>query len=137
MLSEIVLTNIFRLEFVSYLQTLANRRHSKFRSDPSLSSAVSATNDDYWDSGWSRGHMAPAGNNKHSQEAMNNTFLLSNIVPQVGKKYRVFLVYYPSKADTVNVIIGLKFTRLVLSPFSMWFLFLPFCTTGAHNIIYV
>jgi DNA/RNA endonuclease G (NUC1) len=32
----------------------------------------------------SRGHMAPAGNNKDSQAAMDATFLLeSNIVPQV------------------------------------------------------
>ena len=34
---------------------------------------------DFRQSGWSRGHMAPAGNNKHSQEAMNQTFLLTNI----------------------------------------------------------
>jgi DNA/RNA endonuclease G (NUC1) len=27
--------------------------------------------------------MVPAGNNKFSQEAMNDTFYLSNIVPQV------------------------------------------------------
>ena len=27
--------------------------------------------------------MAPAGNNKHSQPAMNQTFYLTNIVPQV------------------------------------------------------
>lgn len=29
--------------------------------------------------------MAPAGNNKFSQDAMNDTFFLSNIVPQVSK----------------------------------------------------
>ena len=39
-------------------------------------------NDDFWDSGWSRGHMAPAGNNKYCQTWMDDTFLLSNIVPQ-------------------------------------------------------
>lgn len=32
--------------------------------------------------GWSRGHMAPAGNMKFSQDAMDQSFLLSNILPQ-------------------------------------------------------
>ena len=28
--------------------------------------------------------MAPAGNNKHCQEAMGDTFYLTNVVPQVN-----------------------------------------------------
>ncbi|WAQ94183.1 EXOG-like protein, partial [Mya arenaria] len=39
-------------------------------------------NSDYWKSGWSRGHMAPAGDNKYNQESMNESFYLSNVVPQ-------------------------------------------------------
>ena len=31
-----------------------------------------------------RGHMVPAADAKQSQEAMSETFLLSNIAPQVG-----------------------------------------------------
>ncbi|XP_078703428.1 putative sodium-coupled neutral amino acid transporter 11 isoform X3 [Branchiostoma floridae x Branchiostoma belcheri] len=65
-----------------HLQGPANRKHSKFRPDPSVYPMFTAHNEDYWKSGWSRGHMAPAGDNKFSQEAMNDTFLLSNIVPQ-------------------------------------------------------
>ncbi|XP_032644956.2 nuclease EXOG, mitochondrial [Chelonoidis abingdonii] len=42
----------------------------------------SAVNEDYVGSGWSRGHMAPAGDNKYSTQAMAETFYLSNIVPQ-------------------------------------------------------
>ncbi|XP_009580636.1 PREDICTED: nuclease EXOG, mitochondrial [Fulmarus glacialis] len=42
----------------------------------------SAVNEDYLGSGWSRGHMAPAGDNKFSTRAMAETFYLSNIVPQ-------------------------------------------------------
>ncbi|KAH0627615.1 hypothetical protein JD844_003572 [Phrynosoma platyrhinos] len=42
----------------------------------------SAMNEDYFGSGWSRGHMAPAGDNKYSPKAMAETFYLSNIVPQ-------------------------------------------------------
>lgn len=41
-----------------------------------------ATNDDYHNSGWSRGHMCPAGDNKWSAEAMRESNLLTNICPQ-------------------------------------------------------
>ncbi|KFO38320.1 Nuclease EXOG, mitochondrial [Fukomys damarensis] len=60
----------------------ADRRHCKFKPDPSVPPAFSACNEDYVGSGWSRGHMAPAGNNKFSSKAMAETFYLSNIVPQ-------------------------------------------------------
>ena len=39
---------------------------------------------DYRGSGYDRGHMAPAGDLKASQEAMDESFYLSNIAPQVG-----------------------------------------------------
>ena len=47
---------------------LANRKKSKFRPDNRVDENIRPSNDDYWDSGWSRGHMAPAGNNKHCQQ---------------------------------------------------------------------
>lgn len=37
---------------------------------------------DYKGSGWTRGHMCPAGDNKWDSEAMYNTFLFSNCCPQ-------------------------------------------------------
>ncbi|CAG2223449.1 EXOG [Mytilus edulis] len=60
----------------------ADRRKIKFKSDPNVQTEFSAENSDYLGSGWSRGHMAPAGDNKHSQEAMKQSFYLSNILPQ-------------------------------------------------------
>ncbi|XP_062072301.1 nuclease EXOG, mitochondrial isoform X2 [Lepus europaeus] len=60
----------------------ADRKHCKFKPDPDIPPAFSAFNEDYVGSGWSRGHMAPAGNNKFSSKAMAETFYLSNIVPQ-------------------------------------------------------
>jgi len=39
---------------------------------------------DYFRSGYDRGHMVPAADAKFSQEAMDETFILSNIAPQVG-----------------------------------------------------
>lgn len=60
----------------------ADRKHCKFKPDPSVPELFSARNEDYLRSGWSRGHMAPAGDNKISEQAMAETFYLSNIVPQ-------------------------------------------------------
>ncbi|XP_053456825.1 nuclease EXOG, mitochondrial isoform X2 [Nycticebus coucang] len=60
----------------------ADRKHCKFKPDPNIPLIFSAVNEDYFGSGWSRGHMAPAGNNKFSSKAMAETFYLSNIVPQ-------------------------------------------------------
>ncbi|XP_065256027.1 nuclease EXOG, mitochondrial [Emys orbicularis] len=72
------------IEHISKHKTLGNadRRHCKFRPDPSIPLMFSAVNEDYIGSGWSRGHMAPAGDNKFSIQAMAETFYLSNIVPQ-------------------------------------------------------
>jgi len=61
---------------------VANRKMAKFDADPTVPAHFASNNKDFWGSGWSRGHMAPAGNNKHSQTAMNQTFYLTNIVPQ-------------------------------------------------------
>ncbi|XP_043922165.1 nuclease EXOG, mitochondrial [Protopterus annectens] len=60
----------------------ADRKHCKFKPDPDVAPLFSAKNEDYIGSGWSRGHMAPAGDCKFSLEAMTETFYLSNIVPQ-------------------------------------------------------
>lgn len=43
-----------------------------------------ATNDDYKGSGWSHGHMCPAGDNKWDEQAMRESNLLTNICPQDG-----------------------------------------------------
>ncbi|XP_062505550.1 nuclease EXOG, mitochondrial-like [Corticium candelabrum] len=64
------------------LRGTATREQSQFQCDDYVPRLFRSSNDDYWDSGWSRGHMVPAGDNKHSQEAMNDTFYLTNIVPQ-------------------------------------------------------
>uniref|UniRef100_A0A1I7VHG7 Endonuclease n=1 Tax=Loa loa TaxID=7209 RepID=A0A1I7VHG7_LOALO len=38
-------------------------------------------------SGYDRGHLAAAGNHRQSQNAIDQTFLLSNMAPQVGKGF--------------------------------------------------
>ncbi len=41
-----------------------------------------ATSDDYRNSGWSRGHMCPAGDCKWDEQAMYESFLYTNCCPQ-------------------------------------------------------
>lgn len=41
-----------------------------------------ATTNDYYSSGYDRGHMCPAGDNKWSDKAMQQSFLMTNICPQ-------------------------------------------------------
>lgn len=62
--------------------TVAKRKHSKFQQDPDIPSEFSSANEDFRGSGWSRGHMTPAGDCKHCQSSMDQTFYLTNIVPQ-------------------------------------------------------
>ena len=65
-------------EHVDPKNPTANRKLSKFLSDERIDETVRASNKDFWDSGWSRGHMAPAGNNKHCQQVK---VIYSKLVP--------------------------------------------------------
>lgn len=62
-----------------------SRSASKFVPDSSLHPMFRAYNSDFLGSGFDRGHLAAAANHKNSQLAMNDTFYLSNICPQIGK----------------------------------------------------
>lgn len=50
---------------------------------PSVHVFHRATNADYKGSGFDRGHLAAAANHRWSQKAMDDTFYLSNVAPQV------------------------------------------------------
>lgn len=58
-------------------------REDDFKSDPAVRTG-SATLADYKNSGYDRGHLAPAADFKWSEEAMSDTFYLSNMTPQEG-----------------------------------------------------
>lgn len=57
-------------------------RSENFRADTMIATG-SATPRDYLRSGYDRGHLAPAGDMKWSKEAMSQSFLMSNMSPQV------------------------------------------------------
>lgn len=57
-------------------------RTDNFRADTSIATG-SAILADYRGSGFDRGHLAPAGDMKWSQIAMSESFLMSNMSPQV------------------------------------------------------
>jgi endonuclease G len=61
-----------------------DRRHSFFVEDSSIPPKFRARLQDYFRSGYDRGHQVPAADAQWDQEAMDSTFLLSNMCPQVG-----------------------------------------------------
>ena len=56
-------------------------RKNSFKSDE-LVSTKSASLDDYKNSGYDRGHLAPAGDMKLSKKSMSESFYMSNMSPQ-------------------------------------------------------
>ncbi|CAK1364729.1 Mitochondrial nuclease [Cercospora beticola] len=91
-----------------------DRRHSQFTEDASIPEKFRAKLKDYFRSGYDRGHQVPAADAKWSQEAMDGTFALSNMCPQVGEGFnrdywahfedfcRRLTSYYPS----VRIVTG-------------------------------
>ncbi|KAI4088645.1 MAG: hypothetical protein L6R37_008168 [Teloschistes peruensis] len=65
----------------------ADRRHSVFVEDESIPEKFRAKLHDYFRSGYDRGHQVPAADAKWSQDALDQTFLLSNMCPQVGEGF--------------------------------------------------
>ena len=59
----------------------ATRDEAVFRMDPTYK-GTQAMREDYYDSGWTRGHMACAADFQWDGEAMDDTFYLTNICPQ-------------------------------------------------------
>ncbi|KAI9927658.1 hypothetical protein ASPWEDRAFT_119905 [Aspergillus wentii DTO 134E9] len=64
-----------------------DRKHSTFFEDTTIPASFRAKLSDYFRSGYDRGHQVPAADAKWSQEAMNDTFSLSNMCPQVGEGF--------------------------------------------------
>lgn len=57
-------------------------RYSKFLPDPDLNNDLAITTKEYTHSGWNRGHMCPAADNKWDSKAMKESFYMTNVCPQ-------------------------------------------------------
>ena len=75
--------------------------------------APRALNADYKQSGFSRGHMCPAGDNKWDREVMYETFLLSNVCPQnanlnsgLWNQIEISCRRWAEKYDDIYIICG-------------------------------
>lgn len=117
-------------------------RHNKFQADEDMEGSA-----DPWDynySGYDRGHMAPAGDMKWSEEAMRETFYMTNMCPQaknlntgawksLEEKCRqwakadsaIVIVCGPVLTDSITEYIGdsrvavpERFFKVVLSPYA-------------------
>ena len=90
-----------------------SRSASSFVEDAALEPRFRARLEDYRNSGYDRGHLAPAGSHKGSQEELDETFNMSNISPQVGagfnRDYWARLEKWTkdlSKANDVYIVSG-------------------------------
>ncbi|GBF90528.1 DNA RNA non-specific endonuclease [Raphidocelis subcapitata] len=104
------------LEFISKdsLKGEGARDQSTFYEDTSIEERFRSKLADFQDSGYDRGHMAPAANHKGSQKAMDDTFALTNISPQVGAgfnrdywaRFEKFVKDVARRSDGVYVVTG-------------------------------
>lgn len=90
---------------------LHNRRNN-FRADPAVRSG-SASPSDYANSGYDRGHLAPAADFDFNQEALSESFLMSNISPQLPafnrgswKELEELVRSWASREDSLYIITG-------------------------------
>ena len=121
---------------------VTSRKSAAFQPDMQINGCAALS--DYRRSGYSRGHMAPAGDMRWSQEAMDACFLLTNICPQstalnggpwasLEEKCRVWarrdsaivIVCGPVLTDTVTERIGdnevavpERFFKVILAPYA-------------------
>jgi endonuclease G len=87
-------------------------RHKEFSEDP-LVTTHSARHNDYSGSGYTRGHMVPAGDMAFDEVAMRETFYMSNMSPQlrqfnngVWKELEENIRDWTYKAETLYIITG-------------------------------
>jgi len=60
-------------------------RTNEFLADPDIPESQAVTTNDYKGSGYDRGHMCPAGDNRWHWKAMQESFYMTNMCPQNRK----------------------------------------------------
>ena len=67
------------------LEGSATRAGFKFMEDPLIPAHLRATPADFKSSAYDKGHLVPAGNSRASHERMRDSFLMSNVSPNVRR----------------------------------------------------
>ncbi|KUF80579.1 Nuclease [Phytophthora nicotianae] len=91
-----------------------DRANSKFTVDKDVPEQFRVHPNRYLKSGYDKGHLAPARNMSHSQGAMDESFLMTNMSPQVGvgfnrgywSRLEGFVRHLAGQYDAVYVITG-------------------------------
>lgn len=90
----------------------SSERTNKFIPDPLVSTGT-ATDEDYLNSGYDRGHLAPAGDMTWSSTAMAESFYYSNMSPQnksfnrgIWKKLESLVRKWAEEYDEVYIVTG-------------------------------
>lgn len=76
----------YRLRRKDLLEPVVGRKDN-FRPDLKVPEQHQVVHSDYTNSGYDRGHLAPAAALRWSFDAMNDSFLMTNIAPQVGSGF--------------------------------------------------
>ena len=104
-------------EWVAYLLTRSmitgqSERTENFRPDPAVPSGSAQLND-YKNSGYDRGHLCPAGDMTFNEQAMSETFYLSNMSPQepafnrgIWKNLETLVREWAEEDDSIFVVTG-------------------------------
>lgn len=98
----------------SYLARTVNRLPpDAFMPDPDLLPGERAENHDFFGSRWDRGHMAPSGDMLRNAAVQQESFYLSNIVPQqhdlnngLWANLEALTRFYASRYENIQVITG-------------------------------
>ncbi|KAF8241957.1 hypothetical protein K440DRAFT_567166 [Wilcoxina mikolae CBS 423.85] len=91
-----------------------DRKSSQFVEDATVPDIYRAKLKDYLRSGYDRGHQVPAADAQFSQNAMDDTFVLTNICPQVGdgfnrdywSRFEQFCRRLTTKYPSVRIVTG-------------------------------
>jgi endonuclease G len=102
----------------SMILNSSEERTNKFKADPSVSTG-SAKPSDYTKSGYDRGHLCPAGDMGFNATAMQESFLMSNMSPQVPefnrgiwKELETIVREWAKKEHHIFVVTGPVFKNL-------------------------
>lgn len=90
-----------------------HRGKSNFKEDKTIHEYFRAQNSDFSGTGFDRGHMAAAGNHKLDQDDLDQTFILSNISPQVPEfnrggweRLETYVRYIAKRSKNLYVVTG-------------------------------